>query len=72
MVFTQQKQQRKGGGNVWETMVEKALVNTIKACYEMYMALNMDKDITSHKAEGMPEMFTYLQDMVTMHNEFKV
>ena len=53
-----------------EEQIEKALVQVLEAAYQMFLALNMDKDVTSYKAEGMKNAFAKIEDMVKMRWEF--
>ena len=35
-------------GETWEGQIESAYVDIVNALYDMFMALNMDKDYSSH------------------------
>lgn len=54
----------------WEEQIENAFVKVIKASHEMFLALNMDKDVKSHWADGMEESFNLMDDMLSMRKEF--
>jgi len=53
-----------------EHLLEVKFSCLVAQLYEVYLALNMDKDITSHNSIN-DSPWDKLEDIVTMHNEFE-
>jgi len=53
----------------WENQIESAFTDVVKAGYDMFMALNMDKDERSH-LNISEDTWGKLEKMVEDHKEF--
>lgn len=55
-------------GEGWESQVESAYMAAIEAAYSCFMALDMDKDVSSHTIVGT-ETWLKLDTMMQDHND---
>jgi len=56
-------------GETWESQIESAYIDIVNAAYDMFMALNMDKDYSSH-INIDTETWDKLDKMLKDHVEF--